>query len=145
MTVNIDKTYSPAPLVPPADWTALQMHAHSVRFYEDDSFLLDELIRFIGCDLGGGAVGTFVALPAYPLRFLPPLQALVGMDGNLATVRVSLRRVSAILDEPVDVQEAPEAIALDAVQGDIAFEDVTVSFGRARKRFNAPRESTSTW
>ncbi len=75
-------------------------------------------------------VGTFVAFMAYQMRFLPPLQALMGMYANLATVRVSLRRVSQILDEPVDVQEAPAAVALPAVRGDIAFDDVTLSFDR---------------
>jgi ATP-binding cassette subfamily B protein len=64
------------------------------------------------------------------MRFLPPLQALMGMYANLATVRVSLRRVSQILDEPVEVQEAPGAVALTTVKGDIAFENVTVSFNR---------------
>jgi ATP-binding cassette subfamily B protein len=75
-------------------------------------------------------VGTFVAFTAYQVRFLPPLQALMGMYANLATVRVSLRRVSQILDEPVEVQEAPEAVALPIVTGEVAFEDVTVSFNR---------------
>jgi ATP-binding cassette subfamily B protein len=75
-------------------------------------------------------VGTFVAFTAYQMRFLPPLQALMGMYANLATVRVSLRRVSHILDEPVEVQEAPQAVALAFVKGDVAFEDVTVSFNR---------------
>ena len=75
-------------------------------------------------------VGTFVAFMAYQMRFLPPLQALMGMYANLATVRVSLRRVSQVLDEPVEVQEAPAAIALPIVRGDVAFEDVTLSFGR---------------
>ena len=75
-------------------------------------------------------VGTFVAFTAYQMRFLPPLQALMGMYANLATVRVSLRRVSQILDEPVEVQEAPAAVALPAVRGDVVFEDVTLSFDR---------------
>ena len=75
-------------------------------------------------------VGTFVAFMAYQVRFLPPLQALMGMYANLATVRVSLRRVSEILDEPVEVQEAPAAVALPAVRGDVVFEDVTLSFDR---------------
>jgi ATP-binding cassette, subfamily B, bacterial len=75
-------------------------------------------------------VGTFVAFMAYQMRFLPPLQALMGMYANLATVRVSLRRVSQILDEPVDVQEAAAPAAFDNVRGDIAFEDVTLSFDR---------------
>jgi ATP-binding cassette subfamily B protein len=75
-------------------------------------------------------VGTFVAFTAYQMRFLPPLQALMGMYANLATVRVSLRRVSQILDEPVEVQEAADAIPLAIVTGDVAFENVTVSFNR---------------
>ena len=79
---------------------------------------------------GDITVGTFVAFTAYQMRFLPPLQALMGMYANLATVRVSLRRVSQILDEPVEVQQAPGAVALTTVKGDIAFEDVTVSFNR---------------
>ncbi len=75
-------------------------------------------------------VGTFVAFMAYQMRFLPPLQALMGMYANLATVRVSLRRVSQILDEPVEIQERAAAVALPLVRGDVAFEDVTLSFDR---------------
>ena len=49
---------------------------------------------------------------AYQMRFLPPLQALMGMYANLATVRVSLRRVAQILDEPVEVRRARSAVPL---------------------------------
>jgi ATP-binding cassette subfamily B protein len=79
---------------------------------------------------GSITVGTFVAFMAYQMRLLSPLQALMGMYANLATVRVSLRRVSEILDEPVEVTERPDAIALPAVRGDIEFDNVTLSFGR---------------
>jgi ATP-binding cassette, subfamily B, bacterial len=79
---------------------------------------------------GSISVGTFIAFMAYQMRFLPPLQALMGMYANLATVRVSLRRVAEILDEPVEVEERPDAVPLEAVRGDVVFEDVTLSFGR---------------
>jgi len=79
---------------------------------------------------GSITVGTFVAFMAYQMRFLPPLQALMGMYANLATVRVSLRRVAQILDEPIDVIEAADAIDLPSVRGDVEFDEVTVSFGR---------------
>jgi ATP-binding cassette subfamily B protein len=79
---------------------------------------------------GSITVGTFVAFMAYQMRVLPPLQALMGMYANLATVRVSLRRVSEILDEPVEVVERADAMALPVVRGDIEFDDVTLSFGR---------------
>ena len=42
--------------------------------------------------------GTFIAFMTYQMRFLSPLQALMGMYGNLATARVSLHRVSEVLD-----------------------------------------------
>ena len=58
---------------------------------------------------GDMTVGTFVAFMAFQMRVMPPLQALMGMYANLATVRVSLRRVSQILDEPVEVKESPDA------------------------------------
>ncbi len=79
---------------------------------------------------GSITVGTFVAFMAYQMRFLPPLQALMGMYANLATVRVSLRRVSQILDEPIEIQESAAALSLPAVRGDVEFDDVTLSFDR---------------
>src|SRR5437867_3005316 len=79
---------------------------------------------------GSITVGTFVAFMAYQMRFLPPLQALMGMYANLATVRVSLRRVAQILDEAVEVQEPPSAVHLPAVRGTIEFDDVTLSYDR---------------
>jgi ATP-binding cassette subfamily B protein len=75
-------------------------------------------------------LGTFVAFMAYQMRFLSPLQALMGVYANLATARVSLRRVSEILETPVEVQECPAPLALPAVCGDVRFEDVTLSFDR---------------
>jgi ATP-binding cassette subfamily B protein len=79
---------------------------------------------------GSITVGTFIAFMAYQMRVMPPLQALLGMYANLATVRVSLRRVSEILDEPVEVVERADAAPLTAVHGLLEFEDVTLSFGR---------------
>jgi len=79
---------------------------------------------------GDITVGTFVAFMALQMRVMPPLQALMGMYANLATVRVSLRRVSEILDVPVEVEESAAPVALPQVAGEIAFEDVTLSFDR---------------
>jgi ATP-binding cassette subfamily B protein len=79
---------------------------------------------------GAMTAGTFFAFMAYQMRFLPPLQALMGIYTNLATVRVSLRRIAEILDQPVEVQEPSVALRLEAVRGEIEFEDVTVSYAR---------------
>jgi len=79
---------------------------------------------------GSISVGTFVAFMAYQMQFLPPVQALMGMYANLATVRVSLRRVSEMLDEPIEIQEPEAAVPLPAVRGEVEFDDVTLSFDR---------------
>jgi ATP-binding cassette subfamily B protein len=79
---------------------------------------------------GDITVGTFVAFMALQMRVMPPLQALMGMYANLATVRVSLRRVSEILDEPVEVQERERAMPVPVVAGDVEFQNVTVAFNR---------------
>lgn len=75
-------------------------------------------------------LGTFVAFMTCQMRFLSPVQALMGLYGSLATARVSLRRVAEILEVPVEVEEASAPIALSTVRGEIAFEDVTLSFDR---------------
>jgi ATP-binding cassette, subfamily B, bacterial len=79
---------------------------------------------------GAMTVGTFVAFMACQVRLLSPLQALMGMYTNLATIRVSLRRVAQILDEPIEVVEQPDARTLDAVSGEVAFDHVTLSYDR---------------
>jgi len=79
---------------------------------------------------GDITVGTFVAFMALQMRVMPPLQALMGMYANLATVRVSLRRVSEILDEPIEVREREDAAPVTTVAGRLEFEDVSVTFNR---------------
>jgi ATP-binding cassette subfamily B protein len=75
-------------------------------------------------------VGTFIAFMAYKMRFMPSLEGLMGLYASVATARVSLRRVSEILDTPPEVEEPALPTALIAARGEIAFENVTLSFGR---------------
>lgn len=76
------------------------------------------------------SMGTFVAFMAYQMRVLTPFQALMGSYASLATARVSLRRVSEILDTAVGVQESPAPVPLGTVRGAIAFEHVSLSSDR---------------
>jgi len=81
---------------------------------------------------GSLTLGTFVAFVAYQMRVLQPVQALMGLYSNLATVRVSLARVHALLDTAPDVVERPSATRLPRVEGAIAFDRVTVDLGRGQ-------------
>jgi ATP-binding cassette, subfamily B, bacterial len=75
-------------------------------------------------------MGTLVAFIAFQMRLVWPIQALMGLYASLASARVSLRRVNEILDAPLDVDEAPDAIPLRDARGHIALDDVTFGFGR---------------
>jgi len=75
-------------------------------------------------------MGTLVAFIAYQMRLVWPIQALMGLYSSLASARVSLRRVNEILDAPIDVIEAPDAVAMPASRGQITLDDVTFEFGR---------------
>ena len=79
---------------------------------------------------GAISIGALVAFMAYQMRLLSPVQGLMGLYTNLATARVSLRRVHEILDTPVEVSERADAEELPQARGELRFEEVTFSFGR---------------
>jgi ATP-binding cassette, subfamily B, bacterial len=83
--------------------------------------------RVIG---GAISIGTFVAFLAYQTRLLGPVQGLMGLYANMATIRVSLRRVHQILDAPPDVVESADARPLGRVRGEVRLEGVGIGFGR---------------
>ncbi len=80
---------------------------------------------------GAITAGTFLAFVTYAMRLFPPIQALMGLYANLATARVSLARVGQIFDTQPEVVEAPNAASLLRVQGDVSFENVSLSFDRS--------------
>jgi ATP-binding cassette subfamily B protein len=79
---------------------------------------------------GALTLGTFIAFMAYYMRVFQPVQALMGLYSNLATVQVSLARVHELLDTPPDVIEPAVPSRLIAARGAIEFNDVSVDLGR---------------
>jgi ATP-binding cassette, subfamily B, bacterial len=79
---------------------------------------------------GSLTIGTFVAFIAYQMRLLQPVQALMGLVSNLATVQVSLGRVHALLDTAPDVAERSTPVRLARVDGAIEFDGVSIDLGR---------------
>jgi ATP-binding cassette, subfamily B, bacterial len=75
-------------------------------------------------------LGTFVAFLAYQMRLLTPVQGLMGIYANLASVRVSLQRVRSLLDTLPDVMERDDPLPLPSARGEVRLEGVTFSHGR---------------
>ena len=72
--------------------------------------------------------GSLVALLAYHLRLLAPVQNLITLYTSLLTGSVSLSRLFELLDTPVDIRENPNAGALDSVRGEVTFENVSFRY-----------------
>jgi ATP-binding cassette, subfamily B, bacterial len=79
---------------------------------------------------GAISLGTFVAFLAYQTRLLAPVQGLMGLYTNMATIRVSLRRVHELLDTPPDVVEAASPVSTPVAVGMLVLDDVGYGYGR---------------
>jgi ATP-binding cassette, subfamily B, bacterial len=69
-------------------------------------------------------VGTIVAFTAYLTRLYGPISALTNVQVEFVTALVSFERVFEYLDLPVEIQDRPDAVRLEQVEGRIRFEDV---------------------
>ncbi len=94
-------------------------------------------------------MGTLVAFVAYQMRLVWPIQALMGLYASLASARVSLRRVSEILDARVDVVEVAGrgGAAVGARARDARGRDVRIRTRRPRARRRLARRvaRASAW
>ncbi len=79
--------------------------------------------------LGGAfTIGTLVAFTGYLANLYGPLMALTNARVDFATSMVSFERVFEVLDLPAEIQDKPGARSIQAVQGGIRFEHVSLSY-----------------
>jgi ABC-type multidrug transport system fused ATPase/permease subunit len=69
-------------------------------------------------------IGTIVAFVAYLSRLYGPLTSLSSIYSEFVQSLVSFERVFEYLDKPVEIQDAPNAVVLENVQGHIRFDHV---------------------
>ena len=77
---------------------------------------------------GTFTIGTIVAFGAYLSQLYGPLQSLTNAPVAFAQSMVSFERVFEVLDLPVEIQEAPDAIDLGTADGRIEFRDVSFDY-----------------
>ena len=77
---------------------------------------------------GTFTIGTIVAFSAYLTQLYRPLTALTNAHVEFATSLVSFERVFEVLDIPVDVDDRPDAVALEQCRGHIRFKNVSFSY-----------------
>ena len=89
------------------------------------------LIYWVGGRLvldGAITVGTIVAFASYIFRLYGPISSLSNIQVEIAQSLVSFERVFEYLDLPIEIEDKPNAVELDKVEGRIQFEEVSFSY-----------------
>ena len=79
---------------------------------------------------GALTIGTVVAFSAYLTQLYGPLRSLSNVPVVVAQSLVSFERVFEVLDLPVDVEEAADAVPLTAAVGHLEFRAVSFRYER---------------
>ncbi len=77
---------------------------------------------------GSLTIGEIMAFINYLLTTMFPLLMLSMMAGQVSAANASAQRVLEVIDATPQVQDAPDAVALTAPMGRVAFEGVTFSY-----------------
>jgi ATP-binding cassette subfamily B protein len=77
---------------------------------------------------GDLTVGTLFAMISYVLMLNGPVQRLGFLVNLAATAGASAGRAFEIIDQPDEITNADDAVALGDVRGDVVFEDVTFAY-----------------
>ncbi|HYO09689.1 MAG TPA: ABC transporter ATP-binding protein [Tepidisphaeraceae bacterium] len=79
----------------------------------------------------GGSVtlGKLLAFRAYWWRLFGPIQTLARVNDMVQRASAAGRRVFEVLDAPDELPDAPGAVALDRVRGEMELREVTFAYG----------------
>ncbi|MBW2442378.1 MAG: ABC transporter ATP-binding protein [Deltaproteobacteria bacterium] len=104
-------------------------------------------VRFLGAMgsvivLGVGAImvikgelslGTLVAFLSYTTSFYEPINRLTEVDNIFQEAIAAGERFFEILDETTEVSDAPDAVALSTIEGNLVFDGVAFRYGTGDK------------
>lgn len=77
---------------------------------------------------GKATVGVVTSFLLYVQQFFRPIQILSQFYTQAQSAFAGLERIFLLLDEPSQLQDAPDAIEMPPIQGDVKFENVTFGY-----------------
>lgn len=85
------------------------------------------------------SAGLIVAFGLYLTQIYAPLQALANAPVEFASSMVSFERVFEIIDQPIEIAERPDALALapEQIRGEVTFENVSFRYGEGEAKLSA--------
>ena len=75
------------------------------------------------------SLGTLVAFLSYITSFYQPLRRLTEVGNVFQQAIAAGERIFELLDEVPEIRDAPDAVALDEIEGDVIFDDVHFCYG----------------
>lgn len=85
-------------------------------------------IGWILGELYGVTIGILIAFTSYISRFWEPINTLASFYNSLLTAIAYLERIFETIDEPVNVKDAPDAVPMPPIRGEVTFRDVCFSY-----------------
>jgi len=77
---------------------------------------------------GWATVGTIAAFYNYSRKFAAPLRQLGDLYNQIQSALAGAERVFEVMDEQPELTDAPDAVALDDVAGEVVFDQVDFSY-----------------
>ena len=74
------------------------------------------------------SLGTSLAMTDYSARFWQPLMNLSNLMNTFINAVANLERIFEMMDEPITVDDAPDAVEMPEIKGDVHFENVTFAY-----------------
>ena len=88
-------------------------------------------IYCLGCYLvikGRMTYGDVIALSAYAVRIFTPALRFSEISNTMAITTISLRRIFEILNTPIEIKDAPGAVAVEKFCGEIHFDNISFEY-----------------
>ncbi len=82
---------------------------------------------------GNTTLGVIVAISSYASRFWQPIMNLGNIFNNFINNIAYLERIFETIDEPVEVDDAPDAYVMPPITGKIEFEHVSFSYEQGKE------------
>ena len=80
---------------------------------------------------GLATVGTIASFINYSRQFSRPMNEIANLYNSIQSAIAGAERVFAIIDEESDMVDAPDALSLAQVRGDVIFDEVSFGYNRA--------------
>ncbi len=74
------------------------------------------------------SVGTIATFINYAQNFISPLRQIANLYNSIQAALAGAERVFEIIDTPPEIQDAPDAVPLETIRGDVRLEHVNFSY-----------------